>query len=132
LSAKNLGALDINNILAILLKINGRKSALLKTIFMITRIWHGKTKKEDSENYLRYIKETGLKDYRAVAGNISAKILRRLENDICHFCTVTEWDSTESIKKFAGQDYEKARYYDEDEKYLIEFEEFVTHYETFV
>ncbi|MEJ7679765.1 MAG: hypothetical protein WKG06_18300 [Segetibacter sp.] len=37
----------------------------------------------------------------------------------------------ESIKKFAGNDYEKARYYPEDEKYLLEFEENVTHWETF-
>ena len=37
----------------------------------------------------------------------------------------------EAIKKFAGDDYEKARYYPEDEKYLLEFEERVDHYETF-
>ncbi|MCH8872269.1 hypothetical protein IH824_05785 [candidate division KSB1 bacterium] len=45
--------------------------------------------------------------------------------------TITEWDSYESIKKFAGADFEKARYYPEDEKYLLKFEENVAHYETF-
>ncbi len=99
---------------------------------MITRIWHGKTLAKDADVYLNYIQETGLKDYRNIAGNISAKILRRIEDDICHFLTVTEWDNIENIKQFAGDDYEKARYYEEDKKYLLEFEETVTHYETFV
>jgi heme-degrading monooxygenase HmoA len=66
-----------------------------------------------------------------VEGNLSAKILRQINGDICHFLTITEWDSLESIKIFAGDDYEKARYYEEDEKYLLEFEEKITHYETF-
>ena len=82
----------------------------LKDGKMITRIWHGKTKASDTNRYLKYIQETGLKDYRATAGNISAKILRRVENDVCHFLTVTEWKDLHSIKIFAGNDFEKARY----------------------
>lgn len=98
---------------------------------IITRIWHGTTKAEHADIYLKYVEETGLRDYRNVEGNLSAKVLRRLDGDICHFLTVTEWDSYNSIKKFAGNEFEKARYYDEDNKYLLEFEEKVTHYETF-
>lgn len=97
----------------------------------ITRIWHGKTKAEHADIYLKYIEETGLKEYRNVDGNLSAKVLRSIKDDICHFLTVTEWDSYESIKKFAGDDFEKAKYYDEDNKYLLEFEDKVQHYETF-
>jgi len=97
----------------------------------ITRIWHGITKTEHSDKYLKYIEETGLTDYRNLDGNLSAKILRRIDGNICHFLTVTEWDSYESIKKFTDDDFEKARYYPEDEKYLLELEEHVTHYETF-
>ncbi len=97
----------------------------------ITRIWHGTTKAEHADDYLKYVEEKGLSDYRNVKGNLSANILRRIDGTICHFLTITEWDSYESIKKFAGQDFEKARYYAEDKKYLLEFEEFVSHYETF-
>ena len=70
-------------------------------------------------------------DYRNIKGNLSAKILRRIDDNICHFLTVTEWDSYDSIKRFAGEDYEKARYYKEDELYLLEFEEQVKHFETY-
>ena len=98
---------------------------------MITRIWHGITKAKDADSYLNYIRETGLKDYLSTPGNISAKILRRKENEVCHFITISEWEDLESIQKFAGNDYEKAKYYPEDEKYLVEFEDKVNHYETY-
>ena len=99
---------------------------------MITRIWRGKTKTEDADKYLKYIERTGMSDYKSIEGNLSAKILRRIDNEICHFLTITEWDSYESIRKFAGEAFEKARYYEEDKKYLLEFEEKVVHYETYV
>ncbi|MCK9208145.1 MAG: hypothetical protein M0P66_13625 [Salinivirgaceae bacterium] len=99
---------------------------------MITRIWHGITKTEDAEMYLKYIEDTGIADYKKIKGNLSAKILRRIENNICHFLTITEWDSYESIKQFAGENFEKARYYEGDKKYLLAFEGNVIHYETFI
>ncbi|MHA4843628.1 antibiotic biosynthesis monooxygenase [Flavitalea antarctica] len=97
----------------------------------ITRTWHGRTKVEHADEYLRFIEDTGLRDYKKVKGNLSVRLLRRIEGDICHFMTVTEWDSYESIKLFAGEDYEKAKYYEGDEQYLLEMEENVKHYETF-
>ncbi len=98
---------------------------------MITRIWHGRTTAKNADIYLEYIQETGLKDYLATGGIISAKILRKIDGEICHFYTITEWKDIESIINFAGNDYEKARYYPEDKEYLLEFEDAVNHYETF-
>ena len=97
----------------------------------ITRIWHGVTRAEHADEYLKYVEDTGMTEYRRVKGNLSAKLLRRIEGDECHFLTVTEWDSYESIKKFAGENYFKAKYYELDRNYLLEFEENVVHYETF-
>jgi heme-degrading monooxygenase HmoA len=98
---------------------------------IITRIWHGITKIEDADEYLEYVIKTGVEDYKKSEGNLSVEILRRLENNVCHFWTVTKWNSFENIKKFAGEDYEKAKYYAEDTKYLLEFEPNVIHCETF-
>jgi hypothetical protein len=39
------------------------------------------------------------------------------------------WDSIEAIKKFAGPNIEKAVYYPEDVKYLLELEPHVKHFE---
>lgn len=99
---------------------------------VITRIWHGKTKIEFADEYLKLLEETGIADYKKIPGNISTEIWRKKEGNICHFWTVTKWNSIESIKQFAGDDYEKAKYYPEDKKYLIEFEEKVIHNETFI
>jgi heme-degrading monooxygenase HmoA len=102
-----------------------------RNIKKITRIWHGVTNAIHADEYLKYVEDTGMKEYRRIKGNLSAKLLRSIDGNQCHFLTVTEWDSYESIKKFAGDDYQKAKYYEEDGKYLLEFEEHVVHYETF-
>ena len=39
------------------------------------------------------------------------------------------WESQDAIAAFAGTDSTAAKYYSEDEKYLLEFEPTVTHYE---
>ena len=89
------------------------------------------TSAEHADEYLEYVIETGVTGYKSIGGNLGVEILRRIEGDVCHFWTVTKWDSYQSIKKFAGEDYEKAKYYPEDEKYLLEFEPNVIHCETF-
>ncbi|KAB2879674.1 antibiotic biosynthesis monooxygenase [bacterium] len=98
---------------------------------VITRIWHGKTKAEHAEEYLEFVVKTGVRDYKKTPGNLSVQILRRIDGAECHFWTVTRWNSVENIKKFAGEDYEKAHYYPEDKNYLLEFEPNVIHCETF-
>ena len=96
---------------------------------MIARIWHGITPASKADAYVDFLNKTGVADYRATPGNLGVHVLRRIEGDRAHFLTLTFWDSVEAIKKFAGPDYEKARYYPEDQDFLLEFEEKVTHYE---
>ena len=98
---------------------------------MIVRIWHGRTKTTDAEAYRQFVIETGIKDYSSTKGNQGAQIWQRLEGEITHIWTVSWWDSLENIKAFAGDDIEKARYYDEDKKYLLEFEPTVMHCEAY-
>jgi heme-degrading monooxygenase HmoA len=97
----------------------------------ITRIWHGRTRARHADEYLEFLERTGVADYKATDGNLSVQIWRRIDGDVCHFWTVTTWESFENIEKFAGEDYEKARYYEEDKKFLLEFEPRVIHCETF-
>lgn len=42
--------------------------------------------------------------------------------------TVSWWNSLESIRGFAGDDIETAKYYPEDDDYLLEREDRVRHY----
>lgn len=96
---------------------------------MIARIWHGEVAPERADEYLDYLNETGVPDYRETEGNRGVYVLRRIEGDRAHFLTVSFWGSIEEVKAFAGQDPEKARYYPEDEEFLLEFEPVVKHYD---
>jgi len=98
---------------------------------MITRVWHGRTKTTDAEPYRKFVINTGVKDYISTAGNLGAQIWQRPEGDVTHIWTVSWWTDIESIKAFAGDEIDKAKYYDEDKNYLLEFEPHVMHYETF-
>src|SRR3990167_11396360 len=94
---------------------------------VITRIWHGKTRIEHADEYLEYLKISGIKDYKSIPGNLSVEILRRKEKDVCHFWAISKWVSVESIKLFTGEVHEKAGYNPEEERNLLEFEEEVSH-----
>ena len=97
---------------------------------MITRIWHGRTLKMHAADYRAYVAETGIPEYLSTPGNLGAQIWQQDEGEITHICTVSWWENLESIKAFAGDDFEKAKYYNRDEEYLLEFESSVKHYET--
>ena len=96
---------------------------------MIARIWHGVTPSSKADQYLDYINETGIADYQATEGNQGVYVLRKIEGDRAHFLLLTLWESLDAIKQFAGPDFEKARYYPEDDKYLLERELTVDHYD---
>jgi len=96
---------------------------------MIARIWHGEVPENKSEEYHSYLLRTGVVDLEAVKGNLGVFILKRVENGYAYFQMVSLWDSYESIKEFADEDYELARYYPADKNYLLKLEKFVTHYE---
>ena len=98
---------------------------------VITRIWHGRTRVAHADEYLQFVIDTGVADYKSVEGNMGVEIWRKIDGEVSHFWTVTKWDNYESIRRFAGEDVEKAKYYPNDSKYLLEFEPFVEHYETF-
>ena len=98
---------------------------------MIARVWHGKTKVEDFEEYSEFLKNRAIPDYKSTEGFIRLTFLRKIKDDEGEFVLITFWENLEVIKNFAGENYEKAKYYPEDKHYLLEFEENVTHYEVF-
>ena len=98
---------------------------------MIARIWHGKTKAEDFEAYTAVINKLAIPDYKKTKGFVGLTFLRQIKKNEAHFNLITFWENLEVIKNFAGEDYEKAKYYPEDDNYLLEFEEYVQHHEVF-
>ena len=95
---------------------------------MICRMWHGRTSRSKGNAYARFLEQRAIPDYRSVPGNLSVAVMRRDEDAVTHFLTVTHWDSEASIRAFAGEEALKAKYYPEDRDYLLELEPFVQHY----
>ena len=96
---------------------------------MIVRMWHGRVPTSKAQAYRAFLNERAIPDYRSVEGNISVYILEREEGEVTHFITMTYWESLDVIKGFAGDDAELAKYYPEDNDFLLEFEPRVVHYE---
>lgn len=94
---------------------------------MIARTWHGRVPATKAVAYYDYLLRTGLNDYRATAGNRGVLVQRRIEGEVAHFTLTSFWDSVEAITRFAGEPSDVARYYPEDDEYLLEREPFVTH-----
>jgi heme-degrading monooxygenase HmoA len=97
-------------------------------VAMIARTWRGWTRREDSDAYLDYVESTGGRAARETPGNRGFYVLRRQDGDRIEFMTMSLWDSLDSIRAFAGDDLEVV-FYDEDDRYLVDRERFVTHYE---
>jgi heme-degrading monooxygenase HmoA len=96
---------------------------------MIARIWRGATASKDAQDYVRYVNETGIKAYGQTPGNRGAWIFWRETGELVEFLTVSLWESTEAIARFAGADIDRAVFYPEDDRYLVERDLTVTHYE---
>jgi heme-degrading monooxygenase HmoA len=93
--------------------------------------WHGRMLREKGDAYERFLIERAVPDYSSVEGLLKLYFTRRDEENETHFLLVTIWDSWESIKKFAGENPELAKYYPEDDEFLLEKERYVQHYEIF-
>jgi heme-degrading monooxygenase HmoA len=96
---------------------------------MIARTWRGWTRAEDADAYVDYLFETGIKEYRMTPGNRAAYILRRNVGDRTEFVTLTFWDSLEAVRAFAGDDIEKAVFYPDDDRVLVDRENTTAHFE---
>jgi heme-degrading monooxygenase HmoA len=96
---------------------------------MIARIWRGWTRAEDEAAYVAYLEQTGALASRGTPGNHGFYILHRVVGDRAEFVTMSLWESLDAVRGFAGDDLEKAVFYPEDERFLVDRELTVAHYE---
>jgi antibiotic biosynthesis monooxygenase (ABM) superfamily enzyme len=96
---------------------------------VITRLWRGWTRRADADAYERFLLDELFPSMRAIAGFAGADVLRRPDGDEEAFVTLTRFASLDAIRAFAGDDVETAVYYPEDDRYLVERDLTVKHYE---
>jgi heme-degrading monooxygenase HmoA len=95
----------------------------------IARIWRGRTLASKADEYQAYLDASGVSKVRATPGNLGVTVLRRNDGGKTEFLVLSLWESVDAIKKFAGEDYQKAVILPRDREYLLEVEPNVLHYE---
>lgn len=97
---------------------------------MISRIWHGYTTKSNADIYENLLKTeifAGIKS-RNIKGYKGIQLLRRELPMETEFITIMWFDSIESVKDFAGAEYEKAVVPEKARKVLSRFDQTSQHY----
>jgi heme-degrading monooxygenase HmoA len=94
----------------------------------IARVWRGVTRAADTDAYLEFLDRTGVADCRATPGNLGVMVLHRAEGDRTEFLFVSFWDDMASVTGFAGAEPARARFYPEDEQFLVDRDLHVQHY----
>jgi hypothetical protein len=96
----------------------------------ILRVWRAEIRRALRNEYVEYVTATGLAAYRATPGNLGASIaVRDLDAERSEIITLSWWNRIEAIRAFAGDDFERARYFPQDERFLLSRPEYVLHYE---
>jgi antibiotic biosynthesis monooxygenase (ABM) superfamily enzyme len=96
---------------------------------VIARVWRGATRGDDAEKYAGYLEETGMRSVRAIDGSRGTLVLRRVDGDRAEFVTVLLFDSLDDVHAFARDEIDRAVFYPEDDRYLVERDLHVAHYD---
>ncbi|MEM1448207.1 MAG: antibiotic biosynthesis monooxygenase [Planctomycetota bacterium] len=70
-------------------------------------------------------------DYSSIPGLRHLYFTRRDEGDVSRFVLVTIWESIDAVHEFTGPNADRAKYYEEDERYLLELDETARNYRVF-
>jgi heme-degrading monooxygenase HmoA len=99
---------------------------------MIGRIWHGWTSPENAPAYEELVKSEILPGIagRRIRGLQGANLLKRDVSEGVEFVTILWFESLESVREFAGEDYEAAVVPEKARRLLTRFDARSAHYET--
>jgi antibiotic biosynthesis monooxygenase (ABM) superfamily enzyme len=99
---------------------------------VIARVWHGWTPPQNADAYEQFLRTKMFPSIHHVPGYLGADLLRREDGDAVAFVTVTRFESLESVRAFAGEDYEQAVVEPEARALLSRFDERSEHYEVVI
>ena len=95
----------------------------------IHREWRAEIHRATSKSYLDYVRATGIAEYRRTPGNLGAVVaVRDIDATRSEVVTLSWWTSLDAIRGFAGEPPDRARYFPEDDRYLLTRPDHVRHY----
>lgn len=95
---------------------------------VIARMWRGEVSTNKAKEYRSFLNRQALPDYGAIDGNRGVYIFERQEGEQTHFEILSLWSGEDALTKFAGDNWEQAKYYEEEKTFLEIFEPMAKHY----
>jgi heme-degrading monooxygenase HmoA len=95
---------------------------------IIARLWHGVTTGENASQYEELLRSEILPGIHRVEGYRGAYLLRREVPEGAEFVTLTLFESMDAVRRFAGDDLEKAVVPEQARRLLARFDSRSVHY----
>lgn len=96
---------------------------------MIVRTWHGCVPLRHRQGFAEHLHETGVAHAQATAGNCGAFVRQEVQGEYAHFFLATYWESLSAIKRFAGEQYQVAVTYPDDDVFALISDPYVFHHQ---
>ena len=96
---------------------------------MIARQWRGWTQPRDADSYESLLITKVLPGLKAIAGYRGGYVLRNDEPNESEFVVINFFDSLDSVRRFAGENYTIPVFEPEARKLLSRIEPVAKHYE---
>ncbi len=96
---------------------------------MISRRWCGVAKPEHAKTYVEHLQTETFPAIRRLRGFVNASILRREVPQGVEFLVVTQWESLDAIRAFAGDNVETAVVPQKVQDLMVDYDRIVRHYE---
>ena len=96
---------------------------------MIARFWSAQTTPAQAPAYAEHVRTHVLPALRRVDGYAGAALLQNAAGDAVEIVVLTWWDSLEAVRRFAGEDWERAVVAEEAASLLTRFDHRVRHYD---
>ena len=97
---------------------------------MIIREWRGRALRDHADAYPKHFRESVLPELQKISGFVGAHLCERLleQGNRVEFLVLTQWESMEAIKSFAGASVDKAVVEPAAVAALTDFDDTVRHY----
>lgn len=102
---------------------------LYKNLCMIARHWKGIAHRHRAAEYIAHLRNDTFAKLNTLNGFRGASILQRETETGVEFLIITEWESIEAVKQFAGEQYETAVVPPLVQEIMISYDTVVPHYE---
>jgi hypothetical protein len=96
---------------------------------MISRQWTGIAQMEKASAYISHLQNETFPKLSSLKGFLKASILKRNVPEGIEFLVITEWESLEAVRQFAGTDPDVAVVPPVVQEIMIRYDKVVRHYE---